>query len=156
MLSLGAALAGVIRVYRTSRWYVPPHQALCVVGASGFLYLLLIWRGRGWSDNERNAARHLAWQVYLCLRLGYAGATTLGNAHEAGSPTPADSVRDAANNGAARDWFRVHEDEIRRDVGRLVGPIDLSRLVGHGRRLYREGGMFARGTAERPRKGFHG
>lgn len=153
---LRTGAVGVVRVYRASRRYAPPHRALGVVAASGFLYCYLIRRGRSWSDNERNAARHFAWQVYLGLRLGYAGAAAVGNAHEAGSPTPADSVRDTANNAAARDWFRGHEEEVRRETGRIVGPVDLSRLVTRGRDLYREGRMYARGTAEHPHEGFDG
>lgn len=151
-----SGLPGIIRVYRTSRWYAPVHRALGVVAASAFLYAYVGWRSRRLSDNEANAARHFAWQVYLCARLGYAGGTTLGNAHEAGSIAPADSARDSANNGVARDWYRVHEEQVREQTGRIIGPVDLARLVDRGLGLYREGRMFARGTAERPRKGFHG
>ncbi len=153
-----SGLPGITRVYRTSRWYVPVHRALGVVAASGFLYVYVAWLGgvRRLSDNEVNAARHFAWQVYLSARLGYAGATTLGDAHETGSVAPADSARDSANNGMARDWYRVHEEQVREETGRLIGPVDLARLVTRGLGLYREGRMFARGTAERARKGFHG
>ncbi len=53
----------------------------------------------GW---EQNAARHCTWQARLTFRHGESSATSVGNAHERGSPDALDSWIDQYNNVVGR------------------------------------------------------
>ena len=53
-------------------------------------------------DSERNAKRHVYWQVEMCRKFGKDFAKRLGDAHEAGRPgSTLDNQIDDANNAAA-------------------------------------------------------
>lgn len=58
-------------------------------------------------DNERNAKRHVFWQIAMAQSFGEAFAIAIGDAHERGRPgSTADNDADAYNNKLALDYWR--------------------------------------------------